>query len=155
MNIQTEPHKAIIVTGTPGTGKSTFSKKLCAENVELEYFDLNDYIKKNKLYDSFDEELDTFVVDEDVVSEILIPLITSSEKTILVDSHMSHYLDPKYVSLCYVTKCSLGELKKRLVKRGYSEQKIRDNLDAEIFDVCRIDSEEFGHIVEIIRTDGE
>ena len=39
---------------------------------------------------------------------------------------------------------------KRLVKRKYSVKKIRDNLDAEIFDVCLNEAKEKGHFTFII-----
>ena len=47
---------------------------------------------------------------------------------------------------------SLKTLKKRLEKRGYSKEKVRENLDAEIFDTCRIEALEAGHNVEVIYT---
>jgi len=74
------------------------------------------------------------------------------EKDVVIDSHLSHYLPKKYVDKCIVTKSSLEELKKRLKKRGYKEGKIRENLDAEIFDICRIEAEEAGHDVEVVQT---
>ena len=44
------------------------------------------------------------------------------------------------------------DLKKRLEKRGYSKQKIRENMDAEIFDVCLNEAKEEGHKIKIVRT---
>ena len=44
-----------------------------------------------------------------------------------------------------MTKTKLPALKKRLEARKYSEQKVRENLDAEIFDVCQQEALENGH----------
>lgn len=75
-----------------------------------------------------------------------------SIKGIIIDSHLSHYLARRYVDLCIVTKCELKELQKRLKKKGYSKNKIRENLDCEIFDICLNEAREKGHKVIIIDT---
>ena len=70
----------------------------------------------------------------------------------MIDSHLSHYLPPKYVSLCIVTKCELKNLEKRLKKRGYVQTKIRENLDCEIFDICLNEAKENKHKIKIVDT---
>ena len=79
-------------------------------------------------------------------------MIEEDEKTLVIDSHMSHFLPKDYVELCVVTKCDLKTLKIRLEARGYSEAKVKENMDAEIFDVCRVEAEEMGHNVITITT---
>ena len=74
-------------------------------------------------------------------------------KGIIIDSHLSHYLSKEVVDKVIITKCDLKKLKKRLEKRKYTIDNIRENMDAEIFDVCRIEALEEGHTVEIINTD--
>lgn len=77
---------------------------------------------------------------------------TKEFKDVVIDSHLSHYLDKKYVDLCVVVKCNVMVLEKRLKKRGYSSLKIQENLDAEIFEVCLNEARENGHKVKIIDT---
>jgi len=55
---------------------------------------------------------------------------------IIIDSHLSHFLPKNFVDLCIITKTKLKKKKKRLQKRKYSEKKIKENLEAEIFDTC-------------------
>ena len=43
-------------------------------------------------------------------------------------------------------------IKKRLVKRKYSKEKIRENLDAEILDVCLVEALENKHKVKVVDT---
>ena len=76
-----------------------------------------------------------------------------SVKGLVIDSHLSHYLPKEYVDTCIITKCNLKLLKKRLEERGYSKNKVRENLDVEIFDTCRLEALEAGHKVKIIETD--
>ncbi len=142
---------AVIVSGTPGTGKSTFAKSL-AKKENLRYIDVNELIEEKKLYEEFDKKRLSKVVDIKKLNEVLIGIIKKNSD-VVIDSHLSHYLPKKYVEVCFITKCSLPELKKRLKIRGYSKQKIRENLDAEIFDTCRIEALEAGHSVEVVMTD--
>lgn len=140
----------IIVSGSVGTGK-TFIAKLISTKYKLKYIDVKDIIKKNKLYDGYDKKLKTYVVDVKRLNKFLIKLI-KKEKNLVIDSHLSHYLPKRYVNLCIITKCNLKVLKKRLEKRKYSKKKIRENLDAEIFDVCLTEAEEKGHRIKVIDT---
>jgi adenylate kinase len=140
----------VIVTGTPGTGKTTFAKKYAKEH-KLKYIDVNKLIEEKKLYDGIDKERDSKIVDTKKLSKELVAL-SKKEKSMVIDSHLSHYLPKECVDKCFVTKCSLPGLKKRLEKRGYSEKKVRENMDAEIFDICRQEALENGHMVETIVT---
>ncbi len=54
--------KVIIVTGTPGTGKTTLSKKI-SKLLDYKYIDVNKLIKENKLHDGYDRKKKCFVVD--------------------------------------------------------------------------------------------
>jgi len=143
--------KSIIVTGTPGSGKTTLAKRL-AELMHLTYFDCHEFIIKNKLSVGFDKSDDCEIVDTEKLSDALVKEIEKSRSILIIDSHLSHYLPKKYVKLCIVAKCELKELKLRLNKRGYSAKKTRENLDAEIFDVCLNEAEEAGHHVIIVNT---
>lgn len=52
----------ITITGTPGVGKTFFAKKL-AKALHVKYCDMNNFIKKNKLYDLYDKKDATYDVD--------------------------------------------------------------------------------------------
>lgn len=143
----------IIVSGTPGTGKTTVAKRIAKEK-NLTYIDVNKVIDEHNLWENYDKELDTKIVDTKKLNKILIDII-EKEKNAVIDSHLSHYLPAAIVDKCIITKCDIKELKKRLTQRGYSEKKIRDNLDAEIFDTCRVEALEAGHTVEVVKTDGD
>lgn len=140
----------IIISGTPGTGKTEVAK-LIAKKKKLKYIDVNKLIKENKLYEKYDKKLKTYIVNPKKLNSFLIKLI-KKEKNLVIDSHLAHYLPKKYVDLCIITKCDLKILKKRLEKRKYSKEKIRENLDSEIFDVCLREAEEIGHKIKVVDT---
>ena len=148
--------KIIIVTGTPGTGKTLLSKKL-ASKLNFHHIDANKMIRKYKISEGYDKKRNTKIVDVAKLNKTLIREISNFKKDkktkgIIIDSHLSHYLPKKYADLCIVTKSGLKTLEERLKKRKYAKSKIRENLDAEIFDVCLNEAREKGHNILVFDT---
>ncbi len=146
--------KVMIVTGTPGTGKTTVAKKL-AKKYKAVYVDVNAVIKEHKLREAYDAKRKSYVVDVKKLNKVLVAMIQQAKKkkkSLVIDSHLSHYLPTKYVDICYVTKTSLKKLKKRLQKRKYTKKKVEENMQCEIFDICLMEAKEAGHNVKIITT---
>ncbi|MFH1439020.1 MAG: adenylate kinase family protein [Candidatus Woesearchaeota archaeon] len=154
--------KVIIITGTPCTGKTTLAKKL-SHKLGYKLISCKFIISKHNLADAYDDQMRCKVVDIKKLNKYLIGLIMDTDKYnkknksdgingLVIESHLSHYLPKKYVDLCVVTKCNLHVLKKRLEKRGYSDKKVRENLDCEIFDVCLSEAKEINHICIVVDT---
>ena len=58
----------IVITGTPGTGKSTHAELLVSQSqVPLRHINVSEYVKERSLYDGYDEEWQSYTVDEDRV----------------------------------------------------------------------------------------
>lgn len=133
----------IIVTGTPGTGKSLLAKKLSL-SIGYTYFNVASFIKKAGLSESYDRKRQTWVVD---TRKLTSRLLSELKGNYVVDSHLSHYLPSSKVRLCIVARTDLKTLKRRLQRRGYPPHKVRENLDAEIFNVCGQEAREQGHRV--------
>lgn len=141
----------ICITGSVAAGKTTLARMLKKE-LRYKYIDINKLVKEKKLYDYYDGKDKSYVVDVNKLSRFLVEIIKSDNRDLIIDSHLSHYLPKKYVDLCIVAKCDLKELKKRLEKRKYSKEKVRENLDAEIFDICLNEAEEGDHYTFVTDT---
>ena len=126
----------VVVTGTPGTGKTTAVERLEAEfgddlesalGSEFEVVHLNDLIREEGLWDERDAERDSLVADLDAVGERL-----ADRDGVLVESHLAHHLDADKV---VVLRCHPEELERRLTDRGEPEAKARENAESEALDV--------------------
>ena len=144
----------IIITGTPGTGKSTLAQ-LIGRQLGFQRIDVNALIDRKQLCEDYDEARQCRIVDIEKLNRELIALSTEAgekKENLVIDSHLSQHLPRKYVDLCIVTRCDLKVLQERLAARGYPAVKVRENLDAEIFDNCLTEAEEAGHKVLIVDT---
>ena len=120
--------------------------------LKFSYVDVNKIIKNSKIPLTYDKKRESYIVDTNKLNKILKDLIKNSKKSLVIDSHLSHYLSNKLVDLCIVTKCNLKILRKRLKARKYKEDKIRENLDSEILDICLIEAIENKHNIMILDT---
>lgn len=63
--MRTDPN--IIVTGTPGVGKTTHAEML-AERMGLRHISVNQVVKDKECHEGWDEDFMSWIVDEDKVS---------------------------------------------------------------------------------------
>jgi adenylate kinase len=82
--------------------------------------------------------------------EMKLAEMDTDELTIL-EGHFSHYFADEAV----VLRLAPSELRKRLETRGYSEAKIRENLESEALDVVLVEAVEFCNRVSEIDTTGK
>ncbi len=141
----------ICVSGSVGTGKTTYAKRL-AKKLKARYIDVNEIIKKYKLSEGYDKKRKCKIIDIKKLNNILEKIIKESKESLVIDSHMSHFLNPKLVDYVVITKTSLKKLKNRLKKRGYNKIKIDENLEVEIMDICLNEAKELGHKIKIVNT---
>ncbi len=146
----TKKKKLIVIAGSPGVGKSTLAK-LLTKKLGFDRLDLHNYYKR--ISSSYNRSKQSYDIDYRKLEKLVKEKLQESEKGLIIDSHISHLLPKKLVDLCIVLTCSnLKKLEKRLQKRKYSKKKIRENLDAEIFQVCLMEAKERGHKVMVFDT---
>ena len=138
--------KVIAISGTPGVGKTTLAKFL-VRKLEFKRLDLHDHYQK--ISKGYNRRKQCYDLDLRKLTGLVKRL--SKENNLVIDSHVGHLLNPKLVDLCLVLTCpNLKTLEKRLIKRGYSKKKVRENLDAEIFQVCLNETKEKKHRLLVI-----
>jgi adenylate kinase len=125
--------KFVIITGTPGTGKTTVTK-LLSEKGWISY-DITTYVKEKSLFLGYDIIRDSLIIDEDQLQKELVKE-AENHKIVILDGHTATLIDNKFVKYCFILKVDLVILNKRLRRRNYSEAKVSENLQSEIMESC-------------------
>ena len=127
----------LVITGNPGVGKHT-SAKIIAEKIDAKIIDINDVaIYNNARGKNTDLGFD---VDVKKLVRVLEKLLKTKRDLVLVGHLAPYVLKPAYISLVAVLRRSPYELEKTLKKRGYSVDKVRENVASEILGISLYDS---------------
>lgn len=128
-------NRIIVVTGTPGTGKTTFARTM-SSIINTHVISLSSLARRSGLVLSYDEFRETSIVNEESLSASLSRLIQRHGSNVIIEGHHVSGIVPRQVGIAFVLRCHPLELWKRLRRRGYVVRKIRENVEAEILDIC-------------------
>ena len=120
----------VVVTGTPGTGKTSTTDALADESghgLDLDVVHLNEAIRDEELFGDVDEERDSVIADLDAIREWI-----GDRDDCVIESHLAHHLDADRV---VVLRCRPDVLRERLQGRDESEASIDENAESEALDV--------------------
>lgn len=127
--------RVVVVTGTPGTGKTAVAKRLSSK-LKSRLISLSKLALQGKLISSYDSERRTSIVDARRVARVISRIIHASEGNLVLEGHYVNGVVPRQVRVAFVLRCHPFELRERLRRKGYSERKIRENVEAEVLDIC-------------------
>lgn len=137
----------VAVTGVPGTGKSEVAK-LLAKRLGWKMVELNRLAERKNLYCGIDKKRGCKIVD---IGKLSLELKKVSGN-LVIESHYAHELG---CDLVVVLRTGPKALRKRLEKRGWPEEKIEENLEAEIMGICKQEVWESGKKVIEVDTTGK
>jgi adenylate kinase len=127
----------LVITGNPGVGKHT-SAKIIAERISAEIIDINEVaIDNNATGKKTNLGLD---VDVKRLGRLLEKMLKAKRDFVIVGHLAPYVLKPAGISLVAVLRRSPYELEKTLKKRGYSMNKVRENVASEILGTSLYDS---------------
>jgi len=134
----------LVLTGNPGVGKHTVSRKL-AEILGYEIIDVN----KEAVKVGMPKQNDSIDVDVEKTKKILKEKI--SEKSLIVGHLAPFVVSKELISMAIVLRKNPYDLIQIYEKRNYSDSKKNDNLGSEILGVIAYDSiEKFGEEIESV-----
>ena len=144
--------QTIFITGTPCTGKTTVSEVL-SNNLNCKLIKINDLAIENDFVLGIDEDKGYKVIDIDALDDKVSQIISESDELLVFEGHLSHLCSG--ADKVIVLRVHPDILRERLEARGYSESKIRENLEAEALGVCSAEAfDEYGdRISEIDASD--
>ncbi|KAK7503538.1 hypothetical protein BaRGS_00005077 [Batillaria attramentaria] len=120
----------ILITGTPGTGKSTLASEL-SQRTGLKYVSVSQLATEMELFDGYDEQLQCPILDDDrVVDEMEEDM---SQGGNVVDYHGCDFFPERWFDIVFVLRTDNSILYDRLQQRGYSGKKLESNIQCEIF----------------------
>lgn len=122
----------ILVTGTPGVGKSTLCERLSSQT-GLRWLEISKIAKENNCLEEFDEEYQCPVLDEDKLLDGLEAIMCQGGN--IVDYHSSEFFPERWFDVVFVLRTDNSALFDRLMSRGYTGKKLEDNVDCEIFQI--------------------
>lgn len=132
--------RILVVTGTPGVGKSSVSE-LLASRIDAKSISLGALVEKEELHFEVDRKRDTLVADMKRLRERVEEIVANSVGDIVVEGHYAVDIVPSEdLHLVFVLRRDPQELERVLRERLYREEKVRENLAAEVLDVCLYDA---------------
>lgn len=133
----------IALTGTPGTGKTTVAGLL-----PYQVIDINALVKAGMNFGK-DPERGCLEADMGALADHLAKL--DPDETLILEGHFSHH----FADWSIVLRLAPSALRSRLETRGYSAQKIEENLEAEALDVILVEAVQRCARVDEIDTTGK
>lgn len=127
----------VALTGTPGVGKSSVADILSDKG----------YLVKSvsELAERHDaivgEEMGSRIVDTNTLSTKI-----DRSRFYVLEGHLSHQLNPDIV---IILRCNPKILKERLAKKGWSEEKVLENIEAEVTDTILMEALSQKNVYEI------
>ena len=132
--------RVIVIAGVPGVGKSTVASAV-AERLGCPVIGVSELAVKEGALLGRDEERDTDVVDLPRLKEIITEAVSATEGPIIVEGHYAYDVVPSdLVSRALVLRRAPWVLKEKLRERGYSDEKVQENVEAELLDVPLVEA---------------
>ena len=89
----------------------------------------------------YDKKRQTLIADSNKLAQRVQQAASNTSKTLILDGHYATDIVPaKQVTKVFVLRCHPEELRKRMDERGFQGSKVKENLAAEILDVCLADA---------------
>jgi len=131
--------KIIIISGTPGCGKTSVAHEL-SKLIDTRIISLSELAVTDDFSFEYDKERKTYIVD----FKIFLPYILKKIKIIkmnpsqflIIESHFSDIIPNKYIDYIFILRCDPDELAKRLQKKNFDLDKITENVQSEILGNC-------------------
>lgn len=132
----------LVITGIPGVGKHT-SAKLVAKQLEAEVIDINRLaIDSDAVAEKTDRGLE---VNVKKLTGLLAGKLKKNANYVIVGHLAPYVLKSAGIGMVAVLRRSPYDLEKTLENRGYSRQKVNENVASEILGISLYDSiETFG-----------
>ncbi|MFW9888461.1 MAG: adenylate kinase family protein [Candidatus Thorarchaeota archaeon] len=146
---------AILIGGTPGTGKTKVAKML-GTRLSVHVVELGELAEKAGCISAQNKARDSGIIDEDCLVNAIQVEVADITRHVVVVGHYIDLVPYSLVDHVFILRTHPETLRHRLIARGWPEAKITENVEAEVIGVCQLDAvESFGEdlVSEIDTTD--
>jgi adenylate kinase len=120
------------------------------EKAGMSHLSVGDLIKEHKCWDGRDETLDSYILDEDKLLDLMEPMIEEAAAVgVVADYHSVEFFPERWFDLVVVLRTNTNVLFDRLTERGYNEAKRSENMTCEIMQVILEEARE-SYATEIV-----
>lgn len=128
----------VALSGTPGTGKTAVSDLLQKKGYLV--ISLNEIAIKNGFISGIDKKRNSKILDIKRLNEYVYKNYASGD-LFFIEGHAAHFLNS--AEKVILLRCRPKKLKKRLEKKGWNEEKVKENVEAEALDVILCETVEY------------
>ncbi|MCX8187119.1 MAG: AAA family ATPase [Nitrososphaeria archaeon] len=141
---------AIMVLGVAGVGKTTFGKHL-ASALNARFLDVPEFVRERGLYSRYNRRSQSYIIDLKRVS-IVVGAELRGERAVIASIYA---FKPRgvEVEVAIILRMRPTELMRILKERGYSLEKIRENVLAELIDQTLYDAMGRFEVDKIVQLD--
>ncbi|OQR75323.1 adenylate kinase isoenzyme 6-like [Tropilaelaps mercedesae] len=139
----------ILITGTPGTGKTTLCSELANRVPDVEWINIAELAKENNCFESYDDQYHCPVLDEEKLMDEMEDRMSQPSGGMIVDYHGCDFFPKRWFDVVFVLRTDTKLLYDRLAHRGYTGKKLEDNVQCEIFQVL-LDEAKLAYDEEIV-----
>ena len=122
----------LVITGTPGSGKTTLAEALHRRLKNSNMISVNSLIREKKFFISREKD-GTLIADMGKLGRHLRQEARNTKGMLILEGHLLCEIGIPGATAIVIRE-HLNTLEKRLLKRGYQWSKIRDNLISEAID---------------------
>ena len=117
---------------------------MLAREIGGKYLSLGTYVSKHRLFSGVDKKRRTKVVDVTKTSRRMRSFTDPSAVPLVVDTHHPEGIIPNNMtSFVFVLRCDPTILIRRLRRKKWGQEKIRENVMAELLDYCLIHAQTY------------
>ncbi len=120
-------NRRVALTGTPGTGKSSLAKMIKENGMIVE--SLEDIAIRLSCIDDIEEDGARPIDIKKLRSQLEVEWLERPQLNTIIDGHLSHHFQ---VDCIVILRCHPKILENRYRKRGYTSEKISENIEWEI-----------------------
>ncbi|KAI9824836.1 MAG: factor activating pos9 [Phylliscum demangeonii] len=123
----------ILVTGTPGVGKTSHCEALTDALPSLRHLAINRIVQERDCHLGRNEDFQSWIVDEDRLLDAIEDEVKQGGN--VIDWHACDLFPESWIDLVVVLRTETSVLFDRLTSRGYGKKKLDENMDSEIMQV--------------------